>query len=156
MIRLGFRLRQGEFLLDIDEHLAAGITALFGPSGAGKTTVLDAIAGLRTPQSGTIAIVKRDRPIRSDETDAQYDDRIGAVLQTTATDLAVDAFVNETRLHFQIHRWFANGEIDGAFETLNDRVYRELFATPRSDPCLGLRDEAVYDGLREPAAIVLG
>jgi molybdate transport system ATP-binding protein len=59
MIRLAFRLRQGEFLLDIDEQLAAGITALFGPSGAGKTTVLDAIAGLRTPQSGTIAIGER-------------------------------------------------------------------------------------------------
>ena len=59
MIRLAFRLRQGEFLLDIDERLAAGITALFGPSGAGKTTVLDAIAGLRTPQLGTIAIGER-------------------------------------------------------------------------------------------------
>jgi len=59
MIRLAFRLRQGEFLLDIDEQLATGITALFGPSGAGKTTVLDAIAGLRTPQSGTIAIGER-------------------------------------------------------------------------------------------------
>ena len=59
MIRLSFRLRQGAFLLDIDEQLAAGITALFGPSGAGKTTVLDAIAGLRTPESGTIAIGER-------------------------------------------------------------------------------------------------
>ena len=56
MIQLAFRLRQGEFLLDIDESLNAGITALFGPSGAGKTTVLDAIAGLRTPQSGRIAV----------------------------------------------------------------------------------------------------
>ena len=59
MIRLAFRLRQGAFLLDIDEQLAAGITALFGPSGAGKTTVLDAIAGLRKPESGTIAIGER-------------------------------------------------------------------------------------------------
>ena len=59
MIRLAFRLRQGDFLLDINEQLAAGITALFGPSGAGKTTVLDAIAGLRKPESGTIAIGER-------------------------------------------------------------------------------------------------
>ena len=59
MIQLAFRLRQGEFLLDIDESLNAGITALFGPSGAGKTTVLDAIAGLRTPQSGRIAVHDR-------------------------------------------------------------------------------------------------
>jgi molybdate transport system ATP-binding protein len=59
MIRLAFRLRQGDFVLDIDESLNAGITALFGPSGAGKTTVLDAIAGLRTPQSGRIAVHDR-------------------------------------------------------------------------------------------------
>ena len=31
------------------------ITALFGPSGAGKTTTLEAIAGLRRPSRGTIA-----------------------------------------------------------------------------------------------------
>ena len=59
MIRLTFRLQQGDFLLDIDEQLQAGITALFGPSGAGKTTVLDAMAGLRTPASGTIAVGSR-------------------------------------------------------------------------------------------------
>jgi len=59
MIQLAFRLRQGGFLLDLDEQLQAGITALFGPSGAGKTTVLDAIAGLRTPESGRIAVGDR-------------------------------------------------------------------------------------------------
>lgn len=35
---------------------APGITALFGPSGAGKTTVLDAIAGLVRPSEGHVAI----------------------------------------------------------------------------------------------------
>ncbi len=46
MIDLDFTLRQGAFLLELHEQLAGGITALFGPSGAGKTTTLDAIAGL--------------------------------------------------------------------------------------------------------------
>ena len=59
MIRLAFRLRQGPFVLEIDQRLDAGITALFGPSGAGKTTVLDAIAGLRTPEAGSIAVGDR-------------------------------------------------------------------------------------------------
>jgi molybdate transport system ATP-binding protein len=59
MIRLAFTLRQGPFVLDIDEHLQAGITALYGPSGAGKTTILDAIAGLRRPSAGTIAVRER-------------------------------------------------------------------------------------------------
>jgi len=59
MIRLDFTLRQGTFVLDLHEELASGITALFGASGAGKTTILDAIAGLRTPSQGTIAIGDR-------------------------------------------------------------------------------------------------
>lgn len=56
MIELDFVLRQGTFTLDIHEKIDVRVTALFGPSGAGKTTVLDAIAGLRTPAEGTIAV----------------------------------------------------------------------------------------------------
>jgi len=59
VIHLDFTLRQGPFLLELHEQLAGGITALFGPSGAGKTTTLDAIAGLRRPSSGRIAIGER-------------------------------------------------------------------------------------------------
>ena len=59
MIVLDFRLWQGSFTLDISVRLDRPVTALFGPSGAGKTTVLDAIAGLRTPASGSITINNR-------------------------------------------------------------------------------------------------
>lgn len=59
MIHLDFTLRQGPFLLELHEQLAGGITALFGPSGAGKTTTLDGIAGLRRPSSGKIAVGDR-------------------------------------------------------------------------------------------------
>ena len=59
MIALDFRLRQGAFTLDMRERIDARVTALFGPSGAGKTTTLDAIAGLRTPFEGSIAIGAR-------------------------------------------------------------------------------------------------
>jgi len=56
VILLDFTLRQGTFSLEIHERLTARVTALFGPSGAGKTTILDAIAGLRRPDTGSIAI----------------------------------------------------------------------------------------------------
>ena len=52
MIALDVRLEQGTFVLDVHERLEARVTVLFGPSGAGKTTILDAIAGLRLPSAG--------------------------------------------------------------------------------------------------------
>jgi len=59
VIALNFRLSQGSFTLDLRVGLDQPITALFGPSGAGKTTVLDAIAGLRRPVAGSITINNR-------------------------------------------------------------------------------------------------
>jgi molybdate transport system ATP-binding protein len=59
VIRLDFALEQGGFVLEVRETLAGRITALFGPSGAGKTTTLEAIAGLRRPTTGTIAVNER-------------------------------------------------------------------------------------------------
>jgi molybdate transport system ATP-binding protein len=45
-----------EFILDVAFEVASGFTILFGASGAGKTTLLDCIAGLTTPDSGTISV----------------------------------------------------------------------------------------------------
>ena len=56
MIGLDIVLRQGTFVLELHQQLDGGITALFGPSGSGKTTTLDVIAGLRTPDSGSVSI----------------------------------------------------------------------------------------------------
>lgn len=41
--------------VDVRLELPPGITVLFGPSGAGKTTVLDCLAGLRSPDEGEIS-----------------------------------------------------------------------------------------------------
>ena len=44
-----------DFTLDVSFATRAGINILFGPSGAGKTTILRAVAGLLTPDEGRIA-----------------------------------------------------------------------------------------------------
>jgi len=56
VIVVDIELVQGTFALAAAFELTARAAALFGPSGAGKTTILDAIAGLRTPRRGTITI----------------------------------------------------------------------------------------------------
>lgn len=47
----------GNFTLDVAFRIErAGVTALFGPSGAGKTSIVNVIAGLLRPQEGRIVI----------------------------------------------------------------------------------------------------
>jgi thiamine transport system ATP-binding protein len=54
-------LAQGDFRLTADLTLATGSrTALMGPSGGGKSTLLAAIAGFLTPASGRILWTDRD------------------------------------------------------------------------------------------------
>jgi len=50
------RHRLGDFTLDAAFESDAGLTALFGASGAGKTSLLRVIAGLVRPQQARIAI----------------------------------------------------------------------------------------------------
>jgi molybdate transport system ATP-binding protein len=56
-IEVAFRHDYGKFRLDVAFGAQShGITALFGPSGAGKTTVLNAVAGLLRPDEGRISV----------------------------------------------------------------------------------------------------
>jgi molybdate transport system ATP-binding protein len=53
------RHKRGDFVLDAAFEGGPGITALFGPSGAGKTSVLNIIAGTQRPDSGQVAVAGR-------------------------------------------------------------------------------------------------
>jgi len=56
MLEFSARYGTGAFALDAEFATARGITALFGRSGAGKTTILNLIAGLAKPDAGRISI----------------------------------------------------------------------------------------------------
>ncbi|MCU7907091.1 MAG: molybdenum ABC transporter ATP-binding protein [Candidatus Thiodiazotropha sp. (ex Epidulcina cf. delphinae)] len=56
-IEISLKNRLGEFELDVAfEAPARGVTALFGRSGSGKTSVLRAVAGLVRPQQGKVTV----------------------------------------------------------------------------------------------------
>ena len=56
-LRARLRLDRGAFRLDVDLDLPQrGISALFGHSGSGKTTILRAIAGLERAPGGYVAL----------------------------------------------------------------------------------------------------
>ena len=51
--------RMGAFALDVTFEAPAGVTVLFGRSGSGKTSVVNAVAGLLRPDRGRIAVQGR-------------------------------------------------------------------------------------------------
>lgn len=55
-LKVDIRHAQGDFALDVHFDAPGGVTALFGRSGAGKTTVINAVAGLLRPDAGRIAL----------------------------------------------------------------------------------------------------
>jgi molybdate transport system ATP-binding protein len=56
ILHVDIKAKLGDLTLDVQCEAAAGVTVLFGPSGAGKTSVINAIAGLLTPDAGRIAL----------------------------------------------------------------------------------------------------
>ena len=58
MIDLAFdmRVEQGAFVLEVADRSRVEVLGLFGSSGAGKTTILEALAGIRKPVRGEIVV----------------------------------------------------------------------------------------------------
>jgi molybdate transport system ATP-binding protein len=56
MLEVEVRHRQGSFQLDASFASDASITALFGKSGSGKTTIVNVIAGLIRPGEGRVVV----------------------------------------------------------------------------------------------------
>ena len=56
MIEVDVRRRFGEFLLEARFTAEGAVTALFGRSGSGKTSLVNLLAGLETPEQGRIVV----------------------------------------------------------------------------------------------------
>jgi molybdate transport system ATP-binding protein len=87
-LRVDVEKHWGDFRLTARLTAGSEVLVLFGPSGAGKTTCLNAIAGLLTPDAGEIALdgetlFRKDRPGPSANLPARRR-RVGYVFQQYA------------------------------------------------------------------------
>ena len=58
-ISIDITMRQGDFVLSVRDRASVEVLGLLGPSGSGKTSLLESIAGIRTPDQGDISVGDR-------------------------------------------------------------------------------------------------
>ena len=64
-LKFDIKLQRKDFLLDVQATVSSGITGVYGPSGHGKSSLLNSIAGLVKPDAGCITI--RDEKVFDSE-----------------------------------------------------------------------------------------
>lgn len=104
--QVGITQTLGAFSLDVNISGGDGVTALFGHSGAGKTTIARAIAGLARPQSARIVV--GDRVLEDTQTKVRlppHRRRIGYVFQ----DSRLFPHLTVAR-NLDFGAWFARGQ----------------------------------------------
>ncbi len=87
-------------------------------------------------QAGQLAVTKR-----------VVESPLVRMVRSFQSAIALDTVKNEYQLHRTIHQWLSQADYRPGVDALNDRVYAQLFLTPRNDPWLGLAPADAYTAL---------
>ena len=90
--------------------------------------------------SRSIALIKRQNQMLPEQD-------MSRLLEKFQESVALDTVRNEYMLHTKLYAWLSRDPVRSDVEKLNEKVYAELFLTPRSDPWLGLLSADVYTAL---------
>jgi hypothetical protein len=86
-------------------------------------------------------------------TKALQENPVMRLVRALQSSIALDTVRNEYVLHRQLHTWFTEQTASNELFDLNERVYAELFLTPRSDPWLGLVSKDTYTALQNNGVV---
>jgi DNA-directed RNA polymerase subunit N (RpoN/RPB10) len=118
--------------------------------------VWESIAALHAPDArldpASRDLIRSENPTAAQAaliavTKMRVEDPVVRMVRSLESSIALDMVKNEYRLHREVHRWLSDASAGSNIETLNERVYTELFLTPSSDPWLGLAPADVYTAL---------
>ena len=131
-----------EFTLQVDLSIESGFTVMFGPSGAGKTSLLNCLAGLVAPDQGRIVLGRRvlfdsARGINM----AVEQRRIGYVFQTLALFP-----------HLSVGENVRYGIVDQPLNEQKERV-SQILAAFRIASLSGRRPQQISGGERQRVAL---
>lgn len=140
---ISLRHAQGAFVLDAGFRFEApGVTALFGHSGAGKSTIIHAIAGLVKPDQGKVVIE-------------------GETLLDTERGIFVPAHKRRMGVVFQDARLFPHMNVESnlvfgarrAAATANESEFASVVALLGLEQLLGRRPRTLSGGERSRVAL---
>lgn len=89
--------------------------------------------------------------IRTKFADEISDESIEKAIERLRDDVALDTIRNRYAMKAKLHDMLALWKLD--LDSFNDRVYTELFATPPSDPWLGLSPDNIFGAIDENGRI---
>ena len=103
----------------------------------------------------SIGLVKRQRQYLRDTAGDGLSPakRLDSLLQTLERSIAMDTVRNEYLLHTKLYGLLTLDASREDVEKLNEKVYAELFLTPRSDAWLGLFSPEIYTALENGGII---
>lgn len=78
---------------------------------------------------------------------AEAEAQLSRLIDKLQRSIALDTVRNEYVLHTKLHGWLIADPTRDDVDALNEKVYAELFLTPRSDPWLGLLSAEDYTAL---------
>lgn len=97
----------------------------------------------------SISLIQRQtqKVFMTDGAKTAPDKGLAKLIEKLELNIALDSVRNEYLLHPKLHAWLASGLASKDLNAFNEKVYAELFLTPKSDPWLGLFSPEVYTAL---------
>lgn len=105
------------------------------------------LADAQLDQRSLGLIQRQTQKLLTADTSGSAQPKFKTLVQKFQLNVALDTVRNEYVMHSKLHAWLIADPLRHDLKAFNEKVYAQLFLTPRSDPWLGLFSADVYTGL---------